>query len=391
MDNIMEHDKMISVGDRAWHGKDENLESATLQIVHDKVLNFEPVYLPMGLTDPLTGKIVRADHRAVYRVPNSIYDQCVDVIIDPEVPGRFHSTFDVPKMRQLISAAAEAGTLNEQGVIKIAEVGPAYTPLLNRDAIRLLQPIEDSGLVMVETGLTILNGQKVVLLFKIGEYEATPGDTRLMYLAFINAHDSSVSPGFVFTEVRVVCDNTRRQMMDSKCSKRLQVKHTANVVQNFADLAETLDIVRREFRESALKLQALSRVTIRSEEHLRTLIREIYGNTTERKGRLEDKLVELFETAKGNDMIGVKGTGLALHEAFTFYLSHEKGTSKSNPDQRMNDFYFSNDNLKLMTKVEDVLLSAVPSGDNDETWPDSDTVTDEIPSDDDNDLSSAGI
>jgi phage/plasmid-like protein (TIGR03299 family) len=340
-------DNVLTVGDRAWHGLDQNLESMSVADIQEKVLNFEPVYFPLGMTDPVTEQIVQAEHRAVYRVPTSVFDASH---VEDEAG---YEKFSLKTCKGLISSNFDNC---RESVVKLSEVGPSYNPLYNRDLLRITRPIWESGLVNLETAGTLFNGKKVWIQGKLTEYEPVKGDTRLGYLVAINAHDSSIAPGFVFTEVRVVCNNTYRLMMDSKISRRLQVRHSSQVVENFEELAETLDMVNAQFLVHTEKLKKLAEITIQSEEQIRQICKVAYG-VTERKGRTEDAIVEAFETAPGNNQEGIRGTGLALHEAFTYYLTHIAGNKNTTEDHRKDSNLFNTLNAKFVGKVDATILA----------------------------------
>jgi hypothetical protein len=50
-----------------------------------------------------------------------------------------------------------------------------------------------------------------------------------------------------------------------------------------------------------------------------------------------DAILPLFESGKGNDMAGVKGTAWAAYNAVTEYLTHTRGRSI---DNRLDSLYF---------------------------------------------------
>lgn len=345
-DEIRRFDNMINSDENnpAWHGKDKLVKGATLKDVQEQVLTYEPVYFPMFNVCPMTGGRVQADHKAVYRVPNEVFNASCDS----------EGGFSAEICRQLIAANFD----NCHGkVVKLGEVGHSYHPLLNRELVRILTPLAESGLMEVDTALTLFNGLKVVVNFKLTEYEPIPGDVRLGYLVAMNAHDSSIAPGFAFTEIRVVCNNTLRLMMNSKITKRLQIRHSRQVVANYEQLAETVDLVNAQFLVQADHLKDLAKITIQSEEQVRAIVRAVYGNAGTRKGRTEDTLVQAFETAPGNNMAGVRGTGLALHEAFTWFLTHEAGNIKTTQDHRIDSNVINTLNSKLIDTVDRTILA----------------------------------
>lgn len=356
---IEKNDVVLTTGnERAWHGLDKNLpDGADLDDVLKIVFPWEPVYVPMGFTDPVTGLATIADHRAVLSCPREIFELSHEetVKLNTETAEtETIRTFSAKRFRGLVgNNYADLASK----VTKIGEVGPSYKPLYNADLVNVLRPLVETGLTKVDTAGSIFGNRKVWISLKLVEYEPIPGDVRIAYLCAINAHDSSVSPGFVLTEVRVVCNNTFRLMLTSKLEgelRKLTTRHSSNVVQNMETLASTIDLVNARFIVHKEQLQNLAKITIESEEQIRKIARIVNGSDLAKETRNEDRIVELFETSAGNDMIGVRGTGLALHEAFTFWLSHEAGRSQ---DSRDNKNMFLADNARFMDRVDSSILA----------------------------------
>lgn len=330
-------------------------EEITLKQVLDGPLNFEPVYLPQTWNNPVSDTVDQADHRTVLRVPRRLFEASLNEV------GQVNL--------DLLLTAIQAEE-DRSGIVKIGEVGPNYTPLLNSQLVETVEPIANSGLVKLIGGGSILDGKKVFLQFQICEFEPVPGDIRVGKVLFANAHDSSIAPGAFFTETAVKCDNSLKLAM-AKAARRMQVRHSAKVFSEFQNLVEAIDLVKQGFKDQNDHLQELAKVKIEGEEHLRKIIRAAYrksviiadedGNEVteknERKGRTEDRLVELFVSAPGNEIEGINGTGLALHEAMTYFLTHEAGNTKTTSDSRLNSNLFLDQNRQLVDRLDSAILA----------------------------------
>lgn len=331
-------------------------EVNNLDEVANEILNFEPVYLPQGLSNPFKpGELMTAEHRSVFRVPTSLYD--ASMVEAREESGKVKKVFDLKTARGLMAANYD----NCQATMtKLGEVGPEYQPLLNRDLIKTVRPVIESEFISAIGAGSINGGQKVFIQGRLFESEPVKGNVRHKHILFANAHDSSIAPSVAFTEIVVSCQNRLRLALskaaDKEVTKKLSIRHSSQVVKNFETLVELINLVTGEFMTYDERLKDLAKITIQDEAELRKIIRVIYGNIG-RKGRTEDRIVEAFETCPGNELPGIKGTGLALHEAFTYFLTHKAGNVNTTSDTRVDNAYFLTANTKFMEKVDHAILT----------------------------------
>ncbi len=316
--------------------------------IANEILNFEPVYLPQGLSNPFKpGELMTAEHRSVFRVPTSLYDASLDE----------KGKFNLSTARGLMSANYDNC---HDSMAKLGEVGPEYQPLLNRDLLKTVKSVMESEFITAMGAGAIHNGRKVFIQGRMYESEPVKGNVRHKHILFANAHDSSIAPSVAFTEVVVTCQNKLRLALSKKADKevanKLSIRHSSKVADNFETLVELVNLVTGEFITYDERLKELAKITIESEDELRKIIRTIYGNVG-RKGRTEDRIVEAFETAPGNDLPSIKGTGLALHEAFTYFLTHKAGNVNTTRDTLLDNAYFLTTNSKFMEKVDNTILT----------------------------------
>lgn len=211
-------------------------------------------------------------------------------------------------------------------------VGPAFTPLQNKDAFGWFQPMIDSGTVQIEAAGSLRDGKRVWVLGKIknGSTDIIPGDEVRQYILLAHAHDGSLAIRVGFTSVRVVCANTLSVSMSDKDSLLVKINHRAGAKNALDKVRTVLDVSRREFAATADQLRQLARVGC-DEASLKRYVREVFepGSADKQDGSkiIVAKVVDLFQYGRGTDIKGVRGTYWGAFNACTELLSHGRGRS----------------------------------------------------------------
>ena len=227
-------------------------------------------------------------------------------------------------------------------------VGPSYCPLQNRDAFQFFQPWLDGGEATLETAGSLRDGQRVWILAKIGDpIDIVKGDPILPFALLSNSHDGKRAARLGFTPVRVVCANTEAAALRHSDSKLVRVLHNGRVLQNLEDLRELADVARGTFTETAEQYRQLAGRKCNADDLL-AYVRGVFGSVKQADDQLElvggdmvaKKIIPLFESGNGNALKGVRGTMWAAYNAVTEYLSHERGTSNTTADMRLDSSWF---------------------------------------------------
>jgi phage/plasmid-like protein (TIGR03299 family) len=216
-------------------------------------------------------------------------------------------------------------------------VGPTYKPLQNRDAFKFFQPFLDSGAAKLETAGSLRGGKRVWILAgtNVETLEVVPGDAVTCKVLLSNSHDGTMAIRAGFTPQRVVCANTLAAAHDSEASKLLRIRHTASALSALELVQKVMDISNREFVASVEQYRALATrgVTV---ESLKEYVRKVFepkltvkdeDEQKDERERLMGKIIPLFESGRGNDLPGVKGTFWGAYNAVTEFLTWERGRS----------------------------------------------------------------
>ena len=290
-------EKMVFAGATPWHGLGTEINQET---------SFWDAFELAGLdwevdTKPLfTGDGEKVSHRAAYRVSD----------------GRI-----------------------------LGIVGKRWTPLQNRDAFEIFEPLVDAGEMVIHTAGSLRNGERIWALCQLNQdnSEIVAGDEVAKFVLLSNGHDGKLAVHFGFTPIRVVCANTEALARGSKASKLVRVRHSRFVKQNVQDLRNVMNFANQEFEATAEQYRYLASKGINSED-LDKYIKIVLGigeksadEMTTRSKNIVSSIEDLFESGKGSDIVGVRGTYWGAYNAVTEYLNYSKGRTANN---RMDSVWF---------------------------------------------------
>jgi phage/plasmid-like protein (TIGR03299 family) len=159
-------------------------------------------------------------------------------------------------------------------------VGRRYTPLQNRQAFEVLQPLLDSGVATLETAGALRGGRDVWVLvrFDIGDpvVREVFADEVVPYALLSNNHAGTRRVTLQETPIRVVCANTLGAAHRTAAEGRVfHVRHTVNVRSKTAEAAQVLwaALVER-YRVIAEQYRALQRSYL-SDEQFTSLVLDV--------------------------------------------------------------------------------------------------------------------
>ncbi len=224
-------------------------------------------------------------------------------------------------------------------------VGKRWTPLQNRDAFEIFEPLVDAGEMVIHTAGSLRNGERIWALCQLNQdnSEIVAGDEVAKFVLLSNGHDGKLAVHFGFTPIRVVCANTEALARGSKASKLVRVRHSRFVKQNVQDLRNVMNFANQEFEATAEQYRYLASKGINSED-LDKYIKIVLGigeksadEMTTRSKNIVSSIEDLFESGRGSDIAGVRGTYWGAYNAVTEYLNYSKGRTANN---RMDSVWF---------------------------------------------------
>lgn len=225
-------------------------------------------------------------------------------------------------------------------------VGPQYGPLQNKDAFKFFQPFLDSGEATLECAGSLREGKRIWVLAKINKDPSVivGNDIVEKYILLSNSHDGTLAVRAGFTPIRVVCNNTLQLAIDNKTSKLIRIRHSGNVTMNLEKIRETMNLANQAFEATAEQYRLLANKHI-NQKDLEMYVKVVFNQDKtlsadeilSKSSRVLDNVQRLFETGRGSDMAGVRGTLWGAYNAITEYLQYERGTSEAG---RLNEMWF---------------------------------------------------
>lgn len=282
--------------------------------------------------------------RRVIEAP-SIEEAIVMAGLDWEVGLKTLQTVDAQE-----SVPALATYRKSDGRI-LGVVGPNYTVLQNKEAFGFFNPFIDKGEAKLETAGSLRNGQRIWVLAKINRPDSvivSKADDRVQkYILLSNSHDGSLAVRVGYTPIRVVCNNTLSMAVNGRDSALIRLKHTSNVVENLKDISAIMDAANATFEATAEQYRLLANRNINAKD-LEKYIKIVFATKKQIQeaesaedlnsgSRVMADIIQLFETGKGNDLPGVKGTMWAAYNAVTEFVQYKRGTSD---EGRLNELWF---------------------------------------------------
>ena len=239
-------------------------------------------------------------------------------------------------------------------------VGPRWTPLQNRDAFEIFEPLVDSGDLKLHTAGSLRQGERVWVLCQLNldNSEIVKGDEISKFALLSNGHDGKLAVHFGFTPIRVVCANTEAMARGCKSSKLIRVRHHQFVKENVEKLRDVMNLANQEFEATAEQYRFLASRQINAKD-LEKYVKVVFGvekksdeDIKTRTKNILQSVETLFTTGKGNDLPGVNGTYWAAYNAVTEYLNYDRGRNNAN---RMDSLWFGQNKQMSADALETAL------------------------------------
>lgn len=344
---IYENDKMFSVNETPWHGLGEVLTETP---------DIATAIVASGLD----------------------WNVSLETMIVPMVIDDMGTKVDIPVLNQ--KAIVRQDNHSVLGV-----VGNRYELYQNSEMWSFIEAFQSISGVTLETAGSLKNGRTTWVLAKnVTEmFEAVPNDPIEKYFLFRNSFDGTSPVSVLFTDIRVVCNNTLTMAL--KGAKSLfNVRHTASMQSQIADAAKALSQsakYQEKFEAAMVQLVNTKMTGAQIDSFIENtlfpvnqqLIQDLdKGDSVlsldEMKGRGAtvrlnkiEAVKELVACGAGADIKGVEGTAYGLYNAVTEWCDHSKttrvvGDGDSHEAKFVNAFYGSG--VKVKNDCLNALLKA---------------------------------
>lgn len=236
----------------------------------------------------------------------------------------FFQPLEVSTPSAMMPIADKVAIVREDSMAVMGIGGKDWMPLQNKDAFSFADAIVQDKAAIYETAGALHGGKKVWLLAKLkGICRVKGDDTMESYLLLANSHEPGHSLRIQLTTVRVVCQNTLSQAINSAASKYL-ISHTASMANRVKDAREALGLINIQMEELAKQAQRLAEVKVTKSQV--DVFAEAVGFNPDADGKREktayDSFIQAFETSPGANMDSAKGTLWGLVNGVTYMVDH---------------------------------------------------------------------
>ena len=216
----------------------------------------------------------------------------------------------------------------------LGPAGPEYVCFQNAEVIDFYTKFCKAGHMKMETMGSLNEGRHIFALAKLKDYFVIKGDDKTdAYLLISHPHEWGKADKFLFTPIRVVCQNTLTMAL-GKNSHQYRVPH----IQPFNDdiklkVEEALGICSQQLKELKVRAEHLSGVQYK-EKSLQEYVAKLYQPELVGKkdilGNFRPTADDVY-TAITSRQPRIKATHGTWWEAFngvTWYIDHESGRDR---------------------------------------------------------------
>ncbi len=301
---ILENDTMFSVREKPWHGLGTILnDTPTIdEAIQQSGLDWSVEVWPSYVRDNAGSLIEVQDSKAIVRTDKTIV---------------------------------------------LGTVGNRYEVYQNSDMWNFIDDFSKESGCKLETAGSLRNGRKTWVLAKNSDIEYLNNDPVEEYFLFNNSFDGTSPIQVMFTNIRVVCNNTL-QMAIKGANNVFKVRHTLQCQNNLNEVKKALGIREKyqtKMMESMRGMVKRQLSQIQINDFLGNVIFPMPRQIIQDVGVSSDKVMTLKEVSKkaitmrtnkielvnnliesgaGTDIIGVKGSVYGVMQALVEFADHEK-------------------------------------------------------------------
>jgi phage/plasmid-like protein (TIGR03299 family) len=247
----------------------------------------------------------------------------------------------------------------------------SWTPVQNIEAFNWFDPIIQDQDATLSAAVSLQGGKRIALTAKISDEiaEVVSGDPVEAYLLLYNSHDGTLCLGVKFTNIRVVCSNTLNMNLSGTGKgstredgmvwngKSARIRHTKAIHANLDAVRDAIDVSRRSFRYTIDEYRAMTKIDLTTatfNQYLNKVFeKDLIGTDDKPKLVTElrhyNQLVANFESGRGADQVGVRGTLWGAYNAVTEWTSHQRGSGDSesleSTRNRLNSLWFGSSSV----------------------------------------------
>ena len=249
----------------------------------------------------------------------------------------------------------------------LGSVQGRYQILQNSDAFQFMDSLAGpENLVRYHTAGSLQGGKHIWLLAELTGLTIEPvsGDRVEPYILLVNGHDGRMPLKALFTSVRVVCQNTLNMAL-ATARGGVTIRHTGDMQSKVKEAQKVLGLGRKEFEKYSEVAEVLAGKKM-NDKMFKTFLDSLVplkNDEDTRSMNVQEKIIELFDSGPGTDIVGVRGTSWGALQAVTDFTAHHRTTRGAGNDEdkkrekRLESVWFGSGN-NLNQKALGLLMAA---------------------------------
>ena len=238
--------------------------------------------------------------------------------------------------------------VNEENQKALGIVSGTYKIVQNKDAFGFFDSVVGEGQAVYHTAGALGDGERIWLLAKLPNDLILFGkDTVEKFLCLTNSHDGKSSLRVYFMPVRVVCQNTLNLSLPD-AEQGIAIRHTGNLQAKVEEARRVLGFALdyyAEFDKVAEVMATHKMSVLDADSYFERVLRideKEKEDVSTRKENQKARLLQLFETGKGNDIPEVRHTLWTAYNAVAEFSDHDRTVKNitSAPSNRLKSIWF---------------------------------------------------
>jgi phage/plasmid-like protein (TIGR03299 family) len=215
----------------------------------------------------------------------------------------------------------------------LSVVGTGYRPIQNVDAFRFADLLVGEDKAIYESAGSLDGGRRIWLEAKLPGDVWVEGEDRVQrYLLLTNPHFRGSSLWVLLTARRLVCENMLFAALAQGRTYAVRIRHTGDLESHVAEARRLLGISLKyfdDFGEQARRFAKRSMSSLAVKEYFEGLVPDPKDADPVRAASTRETLLRLFESGRGSDLPGARGTLWGAVNAVSEFTDHKRSTRGS--------------------------------------------------------------
>jgi phage/plasmid-like protein (TIGR03299 family) len=208
----------------------------------------------------------------------------------------------------------------------LGAVSPNYETVQNQDLLKLVQPMIDEGILVIENMGYLSHGARVFAQARINQEFQVLGEDYKAYITLLNGHVGNASVAIGPSAIRVICGNTF-SMAYSNLSERY--RHVVGVNERVLESKAVLNYVESSMQKYSEYVETLARKNC-TQTQFNNALEQIFQKEVSKMRNIEI-LNQLFYSGTGNG-----NEGRSFYDAFNAVTDFASNKSRKTAAGRFN-------------------------------------------------------